>query len=206
MNTKSALAAAIALTGTPLVAQPPKPDLPLAEVRFNPESAKMFAAKVQPILTNRCADCHAHKDHASRFKLKAIEPGINDPQGADANLRAAARWITPTNPHASPLLAHATTAHGKAKEPPLPNPHVAYTLLEVWVHWACGPDGSAMPAVIPPPPIVVQQASATSAATPMIQQASGFAAGVKAEPVGVPPSSDPFDPATFNRQLQPTKK
>lgn len=210
MNTKSVLAAAIALTSTALIAQSPKPTAPPVETKFNAESAKMFAAKVQPILTNRCADCHAHKDHASRFKLKSLDPGINDPQGADVNLRATARWITPGTPHASPLLAYATTAHGKVKDPPLPNPHVAYTLLEVWVHWACGPDGSAMPAVIPPAPSTpsaVQPAVATASTTSAIQQTSGFATGVgvKAEAV-TPPPSDPFDPATFNRSVQPIKK
>ena len=210
MNTKSVLAVAVSLAGTALVAQSPKPFAPPIETKFNSESAKMFAAKVQPILTNRCADCHAHKDHASRFRLKAIDPDINDPQGAEVNLRAAAKWITPGTPHASPLLTYATTAHGKAKDPPLPNPHVAYTLLEVWVHWACAPEGSAMPAVIPPPPTErwspVQQASATTPTTSAIQQTSGFATGVGVKAESVTPPTDPFDPATFNRSTQPTKK
>jgi branched-chain amino acid aminotransferase len=199
MNTKSVFAA-VALSGTIVAAQSPKD----AEGKFNPESAKMFAAKIQPILTNRCADCHARKDHGSGFQLKAIDPGINDPQGADANLRATAKWITPANPHASPLLVHAATAHAKLKEPPLPNAHVAYKQLELWVHWACGPDGSAMPSSIPPAPAPAQPSGA-------IQQVSatgptGFATGGKSESLPPPPPTDPFDPATFNRSAHPPKK
>jgi hypothetical protein len=194
MHTQSVLAAVV-LSGGAAFAQS-KP----AEAKFNPESAKMFAAKVQPILTNRCADCHARKGHSSGFVLRAIEPGINDPQGADANLRAAAKWLTPTDPHASPFLTKATTAHGKAKDPPLAADHPAYKHLELWAFWACGPDGSAAPVVIPPP----KEATAVEPKAAEPTKTTGFA--VKADtpstavaPATPPASADPFDPAGFNR-------
>ena len=79
------------------------------EVKYNTAAAKPFAAKVQSILTNRCADCHAQKDHASKFKLRRIDPGINDPQSADENVRAVVKWINPATPHDSPLLVKAVS-------------------------------------------------------------------------------------------------
>ncbi len=193
MNAKSVLAAVVLSGGVALGQSKP------VEGKFNPESAKMFAAKVQPVLTNRCADCHARKDHGSGFVLRAIEPGINDPQGADANLRAAARWLTPTDPHASPFLTKATTAHGKAKGPPLAADHPAYKHLELWAFWACGPDGSAAPAVIPPPKEPTAEPKVESG------KPTGFAAKADAPPAAVvpvtPPVADPFDPAGFNRTV-----
>lgn len=130
------------------------------EPKFNTAAAKAFASKVQPILANRCADCHARPDHASGFKLTRIDPGINDPQGADRNLRAAVKWVTPAAPHDSPLLAKAVTPHGKATAPPLPTTrHPAFQALELWVHWACGPEGSATPQAVPPKPAVVAAAA-----------------------------------------------
>jgi hypothetical protein len=200
MHTKSVLAAVVLSGGVAFGQSKP------AEAKFNPESAKMFAAQVQPILTNRCADCHARKDHGSGFVLRAIEPGINDPQGADANLRAAARWLTPADPHTSPFLTKATTAHGKAKDPPLAADHPAYKYLELWAFWACGPDGSAAPTVIPPPkePTTVEPKATEPA------KLTGFAAKADAPPTvtgtaATPPVADPFDPAGFNRQGPPKK-
>lgn len=200
MRTKSVLAAVVLSSGVALGQAKP------AEAKFNPESAKMFAAKVQPVLTNRCADCHARKDHGSGFVLRAIEPGSNDPQGADANMRAAAKWLTPADPHASLFLTKATTAHGKAKDPPLAADHPAYTHLELWAFWACGPDGSAAPTVIPPP----KKATAEPKVAEPAGKPTGFAVKAETPPTAAgtaatPPTADPFDPAGFNRQVTPKK-
>jgi hypothetical protein len=181
--------------------------VPSSEGKFNTESAKMFSTKVQPILMNRCAECHSRKDHPSEYKLKWIEPGLNDPQNSDANLRASAKWLTPTHPHDSPLLRHAITAHGQAKEPPLTVSHVAYKPLELWVHWACGPDGSAAPTSIPPKPNpaaipALQPVVATRPPEPLPAPNTGFAATLPKPPS----NSDPFDPAGFNRIAHPNRK
>jgi hypothetical protein len=177
-----------------------------SEPKFNTVSAKAFAAKVQPILANRCADCHARKDHTSGFVLKRIDPGLNDPQGAEQNLRAAAKWITPAAPHDSPLLAKAIAAHGKATDPPLPGAgHVAYQVLELWVHWACAAEGSPAPAVVPPRPTaaVVITKPPAEPPTPAVVPAGGFATK---SVQGTANPDDPFDPAAFNRTVPPPKK
>jgi hypothetical protein len=184
-----------------------------SEPKFNTASAKAFAAKVQPILANRCADCHARKDHASGFVLKRIDPGLNDPQGAEQNLRAAVKWITPAAPHDSPLLTKAIAAHGKAADPPLPSAgHVAYQVLELWVHWACAAEGSPAPAAVPPrptAPVPTATPAVAVAEPPAVVPVGGFATAAPKPPQATPGTvnpDDPFDPAAFNRTAHPPKK
>jgi len=189
----------------------------LAQPKLNSAATKTFTAKVQPVLANVCADCHAHKAHASPFKLKPYDPAFNDPQTADANLRAITPLLDPANPHASPLLKYAITAHGKAAEPPLKAGHPALEKLELWVHWACGPEGTAAPTAVPPPrrtDAAVVQAGFTQPAPPTTEPAKlplvkttpiqPFADKPVPEPAK-PNPADPFDPATFNQQV-PSKK
>jgi hypothetical protein len=201
------LVALLAATAGAFAQSPPEPKL-------NTAATKTFTAKVQPVLSNVCADCHAHKSHTSPFKLKAYDPAFNDPQTADANLRAVAPLLDTANPHASPLLKYAVTAHGKASEPPLKAGHPALEKLQLWVHWACGPEGSAAPFAVPPPPkVAVVQAGATTPAAPSepakLPQVKAtpiqpFAQQPVAEPAK-PNPADPFDPVGFNQQLQPKK-
>lgn len=181
------------------------------EPKLNSAATKAFAAKVQPVLSNVCADCHAHPKHASPFKLKPHDPAFNDPQTADANLRAVTPHLDTTRPHDSKLLKYTTTAHGKATEPPLKAGHPALKTLELWVHWASWPEGSAAPTEVPPRPAdkAVVQAGATQPAptpaepaklpplkaTPVTQ----FGAGAKPDPTK-PNPTDPFDPAGFNKK------
>lgn len=182
-----------------------------SDPKLNAAATRSFTAKVQPVLSNVCADCHAHAKHTSTFKLKAYDPAFNDPQTADTNLRAVAGLIDTSNPHASSLLKYAATAHGKATDPPLKAGHPALKALELWVHWASGPEGSAAPTVVPPPPVdkAVVQAGATQPAPPSPEPGklpplkatpvTQFGDAKKAEPTK-PNSDDPFDPAGFNKK------
>jgi hypothetical protein len=118
---------------------------------FNGESAKMFATKVQPVLANLCANCHARADLSTNFKLRRIDEGYANPQATEFNLRAAARQLNRSNPAASPLLVKAVTPHGTAKEPPLRGKQLPpYKVLELWVHWAVLNEGSPMPTSLTP--------------------------------------------------------
>lgn len=203
MKTTLSLAVLTAVAGG-VLAQPP------AEPNLNSAATKAFAAKVQPVLSNVCADCHAHPKHASPFKLKPHDPAFNDPQTAEANLRAVAPLIDPAGPHASKLLTYTTTAHGKATEPPLKAGHPALKTLELWVHWASGPEGSASPTEVPPRPAdkgVVQTGAtqpapmpAEPAKLPPLKTApiTQFA-NTKPDPTR-PNPADPFDPAGFNKK------
>lgn len=201
-----ALGVCVAVVGGALAQSP-------AEPKLNSAATKMFAAKVQPVLSNVCADCHAHVRHASPFKLKPHDPALNDPQTAEANLRVVTALIDTANPNASPLLKYASTAHGKAADPPLKAGHPALKGLELWVHWACGPDGSAAPSSVPPPSAdkAVVQAAATQPAAPTSPEPAKLPP-LKAAPISTfadtkpkvgttkPNPDDPFDPAGFNKK------
>ena len=203
MNAKLSIAVLMATAGG-VFAQP------AAEPKLNTAAAKAFAGKVQPVLSNLCADCHAHAKHASPFKLKPHDPAFNDSQTTDANLRAVAPHIDTARPHDSKLLKYATTAHGKATDPPLKTGHPALTGLELWVHWASGPEGSAAPTTVPPPPAAdkaIVQAGATQPAPepgklpPLKATPPPTFADTKpkADPTKANPD-DPFDPAGFNKK------
>ncbi len=100
---------------------------------FNTVAAKAFPSKVQPILTNLCASCHAKPDYAGTFKLKAIPTGFADADAARANLLVAFAHLDRVKPSASELLAKTVTAHGGQKAPACRTPaHPAAAALEAW--------------------------------------------------------------------------
>jgi hypothetical protein len=174
-----------------LLGQPPASPGPDA-AGYNGESFKMFPAKVQPVLSNLCANCHAKPDHASGFKLARVAEGYANPRAIGQNVRAAAAFLTRDDPASSPLLAKALTAHGSAKEAPLSGRgHPAYKNLELWAAWAVLPEGSPMPQAIPGP--VAKATTSEPARLPLI-------AAEPAKPEAKENPLDPFDPETFNRQ------
>ncbi len=139
-----------------------------------------FAARVQPVLMNLCAKCHAKPDHPGEFKLARVPEGYADPEASRRNAEAAARFVTRGDPAASPLLAKAVTAHGGQRQPALPDrAHPAYRNLELWVRLRTGSNDLPAPAM---------QATATKP---------------QAAPHSTP--ADPYDPAVFNRAMHPGK-
>jgi hypothetical protein len=123
---------AIPQTITPAAAVEPEPDV-------RPEAAAAFATRIQPILVNLCADCHAKPDHASGFRLARGTDFDGRPETAGPNLRAVAGQLNRADPGKSPLLVKSLTAHGGMKEPPLPTRQAtAYRILEAWTYAAVG--------------------------------------------------------------------
>lgn len=211
------------------LAQTPVPQ-PIApgdehQVSFNGESYKMFPAKIQPVLTNLCATCHARADHASDFKLVRVDNGFANPRETARNIRSAAKFLTRENPSASPLLVKAVTPHGGAKDAPMfARTHPAFKNLELWAHWASLPEGSPQPKSIvavrgetvaraetgaitvsqtPPTPMPAGSEPGRLPAvssTPLgsLGELSPKPAGIASDP-GTPNPDDPFDPAVFNR-------
>ncbi len=176
---------------------------------LNSKATKAFASKVQPILSNVCASCHAGKDHASEFKLKRYDPNFNEPAVAESNLKALEKYLSADEPQSSPVLKYAILAHGKAKEPPLKDAaQPAFRNLELWVHWAGAAEGTPELKSVPPAvklkmekpaPVVVQAEARESVKAPATVIQAGFGSS---KPVEVPKSNpnDPFDPAPFNKK------
>ncbi|MDB5310531.1 MAG: hypothetical protein JWO38_4733 [Gemmataceae bacterium] len=140
----------VAPPGLPGPSQPP-PVVVEPEQTITPEAAVAFAPRVQPVLTNLCADCHARPGYTGAFKL-ARDTGFDaDPHVTRQNLRAAAAQLRKDDPAASPLLTRALCAHGGMKQPAFVGRHApAFRVLEAWAFVAVG--SSATPAPVPPVP------------------------------------------------------
>ena len=167
-----------------------KPAAKPAPGDFNSVAAKAFPTKVQPVLTNLCATCHARPDYAGTFKLKAVPPGFADADAARLNAIAALVHIDRASPSASDFLAKCVTAHGGQKLPACRDrAHPAYATLELWAHGMTLAEGTPIPTTVPrvkpsQPPAVLVAAKVTPPP-----------AGKMLTPAG---PTDPFDPREFN--------
>jgi hypothetical protein len=170
---------------------------PVESVDCGAEVFKKFATKVQPVLMNTCASCHAG-EHAGRFRLERVyTDGVAGRTATQKNLAITVALIDRSKPSASPLLQSATTAHGGAALPPLRDRGVpAFRQLDEWVKLVVGEGPAATEQ--PPQSAVVS----TVATTPSTVQNGEFATPppTKEERPG---PKDPFDPTIFNQQHHP---
>lgn len=162
----------VELKSTPAPAPIPPANDPDPDV--TPESALVFASRVQPFLANQCVSCHASPEYAGKFKLARITATEAGPQATRTNLRAVAGQLRKDDPAASPLLVKTRIAHGGMQRPAVEGTHViAYQTLESWVALAVGTPIVA-PATVPTP-------------TP--------SAPIPTMPIEPPPPSVPLTPA-----------
>ncbi|HZT79698.1 MAG TPA: hypothetical protein VFA26_05740 [Gemmataceae bacterium] len=204
-------------------AGPPAPDAEPAHPPFDvsAEALSAFATRVQPILMNTCASCHA-TGKANGFKLTRVyENTLVNRRAVQHNLAEVLAQVRPDQPQASPLLAKALTAHdGVTAQAPLKGRQAAaYRILEDWVQAAvatspalqgraalappaaapsagAGPDAAPPKPDGPPPAAPAAPAGGTSFAEP----AAGAAPAAKPPPPPAAPESE-FDPEIFNRQF-----
>jgi hypothetical protein len=214
--------AAPAATPAPAAAEPgakaPPPDL-------SAESLCTFRTRVQPILMNACANCHAN-GHGGTFKLTRVyEDGGVNRKVMQRNVAAVLAQVNLRQPQGSPLLTKAVSAHdGKMAQAPLKGRQApAYRVLEDWVEQtlAANPQLQAVvaaPPPEPPAPVAEPKAAAEPAAAKPVSpphaadedERGQFAADAPAAPRGGPAAApaapvDPFDPALFNRQMHPER-
>jgi hypothetical protein len=199
-----------------------------------PEALSLFTTKVQPILMNTCASCHAG-GRGGNFKLTRVF--TDSPQNSRAtqqNLAAALAQVHRDTPAASPLLAKAITVHGDAEQPPLKGRQTpAYRTLEEWVERLVGDSRAraVATAAVPMPSRTFSEVASSRpqsetvaapvppAATPPPPEPLSTAQPSTLTPV--PPKTAPqsppaaaaptepvdlFDPVLFNRQMHPQKQ
>jgi hypothetical protein len=197
LRNKAAAPAPTAVTVKP--ASPPAPQALADTIDCGAEAFKRFTTKVQPVLMNTCAGCHAGEADG-KFRLERVfADGLNSQKAAQHNLAAALAQIDRSKPLASPLLQHATAAHGGAAVPPLRDRSVApYRQLEDWVRLVTM-DSTPAPAPVAPA-VVPTSFEPGAAAAPEAGPKSDFGAG---NPPPKETPKDPFDPAEFNRQHHP---
>ncbi len=155
---------------------------------FNSEAARSFAARVQPVLANACAGCHARKDHASKFKMRYTSGEYVDHEATTANLNAVVRMISRDKPAESPLLAKALTGHGWVKDPPLRSRAMtAFRTLETWTHWAAASEGAGIPDSFPSQLAPVTPAHLPAVNPPSVTQLTGGSGRRDPAPAEEPP-------------------
>jgi hypothetical protein len=178
-------------------------------IDYNSESFPLFASKVNAVLMNACATCHA-RDDAKAFRLNRL----GGRTGATKNLMAALPHVNPANPAASPILVKAVTAHGSAAEAPFKTrSHPAYQTLETWVRVARAPEGTPLPeaplflpAAIEPRKLPDLGPETRGPVVPAAAKGDAFGQDSKSLPRPDPTRpKDEFDPAIFNGQAK-TKK
>jgi hypothetical protein len=113
------------------------PTAPLAAppvLDLNGESMGEFVGKVQPILMNTCASCHA-SDQGKRFHLlRTYGSGPALRRTTQINLAAVMEQINFDQPELSPVLIKAVSAHGIADNPPLVSRKATpYRILHDWI-------------------------------------------------------------------------
>lgn len=226
---------AAAMTSTPRPAENPEASpSAVPVVDCNPEAIGIFTTKVQPILMNTCASCHA-SGKGGNFKLtRPSEEGVASRRALQFNLAAVLAQLHPDQPVSSPFLLKAVTVHGDAELPPIKNRQTAaYRILDDWVRLAVHhpvretssttgtiddsrpvfssvpsrpePAPTAPPKKVEPPAKPVAAAPST-AEVPEATPPAKPSAPPAPEPQPTPPAAaDPFDPSIFNRQMHPDR-
>jgi hypothetical protein len=110
----------------------PPADSPPIEVTT--ESLGTFATRVQPILMNACARCHA-TGHGGNFHLTQVfEAGISNRRTLERNLAAVLAEVDVNQPETSRLLIKAVSDHAHTGQAPLRDRQCPpYRTLESWV-------------------------------------------------------------------------
>jgi hypothetical protein len=181
------------------------------------ESQALFVTKVQPILMNACANCHAG-GRAGIFKLWRAPAAQTSRRTTQQNLVAALAQVNAERPEMSPFLIKAVSVHGDMTQAPLRNRQMlAYRTLEDWVKTVTTNNpqlrertkGAAAVTAAPDAPPVKLEAAPGAAARPLTvsQPAETAPSAPPAVPAQAQPPVplDPFDPVIFNRQMHPQR-
>lgn len=122
-------------TTTPALANEPSAPqpMPMPSVDLSAEAQAQFNTRIQPILMNVCASCHA-AGRGVEFKLLRCTDATLNRRTAQTNLAAVLAQIDFVQPASSPLLVKALSAHGAANQAPLPNRQAKpFQYLQEWV-------------------------------------------------------------------------
>lgn len=178
-------------------------------VDVGPEVLNQFCRRVQPILMNTCARCHA-AGRGGAFQLTwTYDNSLSNRKTIAQNLAAVLAQINPERPEVSPLLTKASSAHGDCAQPPLRGRTItAFRTLEEWVRLAARDlpataavnVADAAPTTVPAPSDDDSLLPETSFAAPVSEEEPRVVDAPHAEPAG---PLDEFDPLIFNRQMHP---
>jgi hypothetical protein len=203
----------------PAAAPPPEaPEpAPTLNLALSAEAASQFTTKVQPILMNSCAACHATGRGGAFKLLRAYDSGSR--KATQANLAAVLAEVNVGAPQTSPFLAKAASVHGEMAQAPFKNRQAApYRALEDWVCRTVAANPQLRDALpqLPPTPLPApgaggfgEERGAADARAPAYRPAETALPSQPtpgaAQPQAPPEPPDPYDPADFNRGGAPPK-
>jgi hypothetical protein len=194
-NLERAFVTAAPVKENPEKKEPPKETGPAPAIDLNAESLSLYVTKVQPVVMNACASCHA-SGKTNGFQLtRAFEGGLANRKTVQRNVTSILAQVNTDKPELSPFLLKAVSIHGDMGQPALKGKQAqAYKILEDWVQLtiANNPQLRERPAG-PNVPLNVPEPKADEPAAP------------KKEDKPATGPSDPFDPSIFNRQMHPDK-
>lgn len=121
-------------------AQPAAKPLPMNDdpgtspVQLTTDTLSFYNHRIQPILMNACASCHA-ADRGGHFRLtRSYGTGMGNRKALQSNIAAVVALISPTSPLSSPLLVKSISIHGGQTQPALKGRQSEpYKQLEDWV-------------------------------------------------------------------------
>jgi hypothetical protein len=177
----------------------PAPASPVA-IPVTREALSVFATRIQPILMNTCANCHAN-GRGGEFKLiRTFDNALTNRRSTQQNLVEVLNYVNKDNPQGSMLLTKAVSVHGKGSEmaqPPIRGRDLpVYKALDDWVRATIDTKAelqSHAPVATDTPTDIhlpIPENTGTKPASKSTEPASGSAI--------VP--TDPFDPSVFNQQ------
>jgi hypothetical protein len=192
----------------------------------------MFATRVQPILMNTCARCHA-TGRGGKFHLAQVfENTISNRRTLERNLAAVLAEINVNQPEASRLLIKSVSDHAHTGQAPLRDRQAApYRTLENWVKLTVADNPhlreKSETASIPTQNMGAKDSTASPFGEPRAKATEQTEWGAEARPSAItPPTSvarsdkgkaapvnppsgkgetpiDPYDPEPFNRKMHP---
>jgi hypothetical protein len=110
----------------------PRAPAPVPAVDVAADTLVSFAAKVQPILMNTCAGCHA-TESAGRFQLQRVYESSHK-LATQRNLALVLNYLDVERPAISPLLVKALTPHGREQNAPLKDRNAApFRTMQAWI-------------------------------------------------------------------------
>ncbi len=191
-------------------------DAPKISVDLTEDALGQFATKVQPILMNACAKCHAN-GRGGAFKLtRTYDSSVLNRKTLQQNLAAVLGEVNLGQPQNSPLLSKSISVHGPLEQAPIKNRQAtAYRTLEEWVKNTLA-DNPQLLDQSPARPAAAAAPAPPAAATPFAEvRPAAFSDQTTPGKVETPPApaaarptsepADPYSPDGFNRQFHADK-
>ncbi len=199
----------------------------LPPVEVTTDSLGLFVTRVQPILMNACARCHASGRGGDFHLTQVYDDGIGNRRSMEKNLAAVIKQVDLNRPQASRFLVKAISDHAHAGQAPIRDRQAPpYRALEQWVKLTVannphlndhGPRSSSAPSGSKDKQTKGEEESEWGAdartvtntpdATtplPLPQTAPNPSKGTTPTlPAAMPLLVDPYDPEFFNRKMHP---